>query len=129
MFTHLRQPGGTLGRLSLAAALFLGIIGVLGCVTLLFAAVVGNEWWSDTRSEQIFGAVFFALTALGAVGFEMMDRQPVAGATLAVIGSLALGTILVWTLFVPVLALGCLVVAVMRTRELMHPTAHPHAPA
>ncbi len=129
MFTHLRSPGGTLGKLSIAAALLLGILGVLGLVTLLFAAAVGNEWWSDTRTDQLFGAAFFGLSALGAVGFEIMDRQPLPGATLAVIGSLALGTILVWTLVIPVLALGSLVVAVLRARELMHSTAHPHGPA
>ena len=129
MFTQLRHPGGTLGKLSLAAALLLGILGVLGFVTLLFAAVVDVEWWSNARSERLFGAVFFGLSALGAVGFEIMDRRPVPGLTLAVIGSLALGTILVWTLVIPVLALGCLVVAVLRARELMHSTPHPHGPA
>lgn len=129
MFEHLRQPGGTLGKLSVAAALFLGIVGSLISLALVYALAVGNEWWSDTRSEQWFGLAFFALAALGAVGFEVMDRQPLAGAALAVIGSLALGTILVWTLFVPVLALGCLTVAVLRARELMHPHPHGHAHA
>ncbi len=129
MFTHLRQSEGTLGKLSLAAALLLGILGVLGLVTTLVGAAFSLDWWSDERSNQLFGAAFFGIALLGAIGFEMMDRQPVAGAALAVIGCLALGTILVWTALVPVLALGSLVVAVLRARELMHSTAHPHGHA
>ncbi len=129
MFTHLRRPETNLAKLSLAAALFLGVIGALGCAFTLFAAVVGNDWWSDTRSDQLFAAAFFAVAALGAVGFEVMDRRPLTGLSLAVLGSLALGTILVWTLLVPVLAMICLAIAFLRARELTHPATDPHGRA
>ena len=50
-----------MGGLSLSAALFLGVLGVLGVVSLLIAAATGSEFWSDERDEQLVSAVLFAL--------------------------------------------------------------------
>ncbi|MBA2738928.1 MAG: hypothetical protein H0U47_04645 [Nocardioidaceae bacterium] len=70
MFARLRQPGGVLGGLSLAAALFLGVLGVLGVVSLLIAAAAGSEFWSDERDDQLVSAVLFAVIAAGAVPLQ-----------------------------------------------------------
>ena len=96
MFTRLRKPGGILGGLSVTAALFLGVLGVLGVVSLLIAAATGSEFWSDEGDEQLVSAVLFAVIAAGAVGFVIMDQQPWLGAALAVVGSLVMALILFW---------------------------------
>jgi hypothetical protein len=131
MFDRLRQPGGAIGGLSVTAVLVLGFFGILGTGSIAIALIADNEWWSDQRSEQVFGLVMFLIVLAGAVGFVIMDRQPWLGAGLAVVGSLVFGTILVW-LFLPViLGLVFAVTAVLRARELSHPHLPPtgHAPA
>jgi hypothetical protein len=116
MLARLRQPGGVLGGLSLAAALLLGLLGVLGVVSLLVAAATGSEFWSDQRADQLTSAVVFAVIAAGAVGFLIMDQRPWPGAALAVVASLLMALILFWAILP--LALGRLfaVVAILRAR-------------
>ena len=116
MFARLRQPGGVLGGLSLTAALFLGVVGIVGVVSLLIAAAAGSEFWSDERSEQLISALLFAVIAAGAVGFLIMDQRPWLGATLAVVGSLLMALILFWAILPLVLGPVFAVVAVLRAR-------------
>ena len=116
MFTRLRKPGGILGGLSVTAALFLGVLGVLGVVSLLIAAATGSEFWSDEGDEQLVSAVLFAVIAAGAVGFVIMDQQPWLGAALAVVGSLVMALILFWAILPLVLGPVFAVVAVLRAR-------------
>ena len=118
VFARLRQPGGILGGLSLSAALFLGVLGVLGVVSLLIAAATGSEFWSDERDEQLVSAVLFALIAAGAVGFLIMDQRPWLGAALAVVGSLLMTLVLFWAILPLVLGPVFAVVAVLRARSL-----------
>ena len=128
MFTRLRQPGGAIGALSLAAALALLVFGVLGFVSLVIAAAAGSDFWSDQRSDQLISAVIFAIMVAGAAGFVVMDRQPWAGAALAVVGSLAFALILWWAIVPLVLGLVFAVVAVIRARRFHDatPTAMGH---
>jgi uncharacterized membrane protein len=116
MLARLREPGGVLGGLSLAAALFLGLLGVVGVVSLLVAAATGSEFWSDERADQLISALMFAVIAAGAVGFLIMDQRPWPGAALAVVASLLMALILFWAILP--LALGPLfaVVAILRAR-------------
>ena len=116
MLARLRQPGGILGALSLTAALFLGVLGLLGVVSLLIAAATGSEFWSDETDEQIISAVVFAVIAAGAVGFLIMDQRPWLGAALAVIGSLLMALVLFWAILPLVLGPVFAVVAVLRAR-------------
>lgn len=102
--------------MSLAAALFLGVLGVLGVVSLLIAAAAGSEFWSDERDEQLVSAVLFAVIAAGAVGFLIMDQRPWPGAALAVVGSLLMAVILFWAILPLVLGPVFAVVAVLRAR-------------
>ncbi len=123
MFTRLRQPGGAIGAWSLAAALTLFVLGVVGFVSLVVAAAAGSEFWSDQRSNQIIGAALFAIMVAGAAGFVVMDRQPWPGAALAVLGSLSFGFILWWAILPLVLGLVFAVVAVLRARRFHDATA------
>lgn len=116
MFTRLRRPGGVLGGLSVTAALFLGVLGTVGVVSLLIAAAAGTEFWSDERNEQLISAVLFAVIAAGAVGFLIMDQRPWLGAAIAVVGSLLMALILFWALLPLVLGPVFAVVAVLRAR-------------
>jgi hypothetical protein len=116
MFTRLRQPGGVVGGLSLAAALFLGLLGILGAVSLLIAAASGADFWSDQRADQLVSAALFAVVAAGAVGFVIMDHRPWLGAAIAVVGSLLMGFLLWWAFLPLVLSLVFAVVAVVRAR-------------
>jgi hypothetical protein len=125
MLSRLRQPGGWIGGLSLAGFLVLGIIGFLGVVTLVIALVADQEWWSDQKNEQVFGLVIFALIALGAVGFLIMDRQVWLGASLAVLGSLVFAVMIFWAILPVFLGLLFAVVAVLRARELNHVAVQP----
>jgi uncharacterized membrane protein len=118
MIARLRQPGGTLGGLSVAAAITLTVLGILGVVTLLVAVATGSDFWADETSAQLYSIVFFVLMVSGALGFLIMDQQPGIGAALAVVGSLAFALILWWAL-VPLLAgLVFAVAAVVRARAL-----------
>jgi hypothetical protein len=118
MFSRLRQPGGTLGNLSLAAALVLGIIGIGGVVSLCVAAAVGSDFWSDTQSEQLFSAVMFGFVADGAVGFLIMDRRPWLGVVLAVFGSVIFTFLLLWALLPLVLGPVFAITAINRAKVL-----------
>jgi len=130
MNTHLRAPGGRLGLLSLISTYVLAFFGLLGVVTLTVALLFDNDWWSDTKSEQVFGLVFFVVVLLGAVGFVIMEQHRVLGATLGVLGGLALATLLVWLLVPVVLGVGAAVVAVLRARALPDvPPTHRAVPA
>ena len=116
MLARLRQPGGVLGALSVTAALFLGVLGVVGVVSLLIAAATGSDFWSDERNEQLVSAVVFAVIAAGAVGFLIMDQRPWLGAALAVVGSLLMALVLFWAILPLVLGPVFAVVAVLRAR-------------
>jgi hypothetical protein len=132
MFSRLRQPGGVIGGLSVTAVWVLGFFGILGVGSIGIALIAGSEWWSDQRSEQAFGLLFFAIVLGGAVGFVIMDRQPWLGGGLAVVGSLAFAVILVWLILPVLLGLVFAVTAVLRARALGHVPASPptgHAPA
>jgi hypothetical protein len=118
MLDRLRQPGGTLGRLSLTAALVLGVLGVAGLVTLSIAAAVGSDFWSDNRSEQLVSAVMFGFIADGAVGFLIMDRRPWLGVVLAVFGCVVFTFLLLWALLPLVLGPLFAVTAVNRAKVL-----------
>jgi ABC-type Mn2+/Zn2+ transport system permease subunit len=118
MFTRLRQPGGVLGKLSLAAALTLGIVGVAGVVSLCVAAAVGSDFWSDDPSAQLISAVFFGFVADGAVGFVIMDRRPWLGVVLAVFGCLVFTFILLWAIVPMVLGPLFAVTAINRAKVL-----------
>ena len=118
MFTRLLQPGGTLGKLSLTAALVLGIVGIGGVVSLCLAAAVGSDFWADTASAQLASAVMFGFIADGAVGFLIMDRRPWLGVVLAVFGSVVFTFILLWTLVAMVLGPLFAVTAINRAKVL-----------
>ena len=127
MWERLRQPGGTLGGLSLASAVTLAVVGIAGVVALLISLATGSDFWSDSTGDKVIGLVFFTLTAAGAVGFYVMDRSPWGGAAVAIIGGLALALVLFWALVPVVVGVGAAVVAVMRARTMGHgtTTAHP----
>ena len=120
MWERLRQPGGTLGGLSLASSVTLAVVGVIGAIALLIGLATGSDFWSDTTSNKVVGLVLFVLTAAGAVGFYFMDRSPWGGAALAVIGGLALALALWWAIVPIVVGIGAAVVAVMRARGMSH---------
>ncbi|MGH3458608.1 hypothetical protein [Aeromicrobium sp.] len=128
MIERLKKPGGNLGTLSLISTFVLGLIGTAGVVSMLVSLANGSDFWSDARNDKLIGLVFFALVLLGAVGFVVMDRSPWLGATLAVIGGLALATVVFWMIFTTVIGLGIAAVAVIRARAL-HGGAAPAPPA
>jgi hypothetical protein len=119
----LKTPGGRLGTFSVVATYLLGIVGLIGVLSLLVALALGsNGFWSDRASDKLTGAVLFAIILVGAVGFVIMERSPWVGAVLGVLGGLSMALILWWTFLAVVLGLGCAVVAVLRARALTH---HP----
>jgi hypothetical protein len=118
-----KTPGGRLGTFSVVATYLLGIVGLIGVLSLLVALALGsNGFWSDRASDKLTGAVLFAIILVGAVGFVIMERSPWVGAVLGVLGGLSMALILWWTFLAVVLGLGCAVVAVLRARALTH---HP----
>jgi len=127
MWERRRQPGGTLGGLSLVSAVTLATVGFVGAIALLVSLAVGSDFWSDTTSDKVAGLVLFVLTAAGAVGFYFMDRSPWGRAALAVIGGLALALVLFWAIVPIVVGLGAAVVAVMRARAMGHGTTSARA--
>jgi hypothetical protein len=118
MLTRLSQPGGTLGKLSVFAALTLGIIGVAGVVSLSIAAAVGSDFWSDNPNEQLVSAVMFGFIADGAIGFLIMDRRPWLGVVLAVFGCIVFTFLLLWTLVAMFLGPLFAVTAINRAKVL-----------
>ena len=54
------------------------------------------------EGDQVFGLGIFALMALGAVGFLIMDEHVGVGASLAVLGSLVFAVMIFWAIL-PVL--------------------------
>lgn len=120
MWERLRSPGGSLGSLSLISAVTLGVLGALGFLALLVGLVTGADFWSDEPRDTVIGMVFFALTALGSVGFLLMDRSPWGGAALAVLGGLALALALFWAVVPIVLGLGAGAVALLRAWAMSH---------
>jgi apolipoprotein N-acyltransferase len=125
MLSRLRQPGGWIGGLSMAGFFVLGILGVFGVVMLVIALIADQEWWSDQKSEQFFGLVIFALIALGAVGFLIMDQQVWLGTSLAVLGSLVFAVMIFWAILPVFLGLLFAVVAILRARELHRMPVQP----
>jgi hypothetical protein len=125
MFRRLARPGGTLGALSLTAALILGVVGIAGVVSLCIAAAVGSNFWASDPSAQLVSAVMFGFVADGAVGFLIMDRRPWLGVVLAVFGSVIF-TVLLLFLVVPLL-LGPImaITAVNRAKVLSEQDSYP----
>lgn len=119
----LGTPHGKLGTFSVVATYLLGIVGLVGLVSLGIALALGsNDFWSDRDSDKVTGAALFAVVLLGAVGFVIMERSPWGGAALGVLGGLSMALLLWWTVLGLVLGLGCAAVAVIRARALTH---HP----
>ena len=125
MLERLRQPGGTLGTLSLTSALLLAVIGAAGAIALVVSLVADSDFWSDSPGDKVVGLVFFLMIFAGSVGFVLMDRNPWGGAAIAVVGGLALALLLFWAIVPIVIGLGAAVVAIIRARALH---GHPHAP-
>jgi hypothetical protein len=128
MIERLRQPGGRLGTLSVASAITLAVIGILGMLLMLFALTSDANIWSDRDSDKVIALVLFAITAAGAAGFVLEDRWPWLGAALSVLGGLALALVLAWTLVAVVIGLGAAVVAVLRARALHGGAGHVARP-
>jgi hypothetical protein len=128
MIERLKQPGGNLGTLSVISTFALGLLGTAGAVALVVSLVTGSDFWSDNSTDKIVGAVFFVLAMLGAVGFVIMDRAPLLGVTLAVIGGLAFAVVMFWSIVTIVIGLGAAVVAGLRARALHHDSS-PEPPA
>lgn len=118
MIARLRQPGGTLGNLSLFAALVLGVIGISGVVLLCIAAATGSDAWANGASANLISAVMFGFIADGAVGFLIMDRRPWLGVVLAVFGSVVFTFLLLWTLVALILGPVFAVTAINRAKIL-----------
>jgi hypothetical protein len=118
MIDRLRKPGGTLGTLSLASAITLAVVGVVGVVAMAIGLISGSDFWSDQDSDMWTAMVFFAVGAIGAYGFVIEDHYTYAGAALAVLGGLAIGAVLFWSVIAIVVGLGVAVVAVLRARAL-----------
>lgn len=125
MLERLRQPGGTLGTLSLTSALLLAVIGAAGAIALAVSLVADSDFWSDSQGDKVVGLVFFLIIFAGSVGFVLMDRNPWGGAAIAVVGGLALALLLFWAIVPIVIGLGAAAVAIIRARALH---GHPHAP-
>ena len=77
MISRLRQPGGRLGTLSLAAALVLGVVGITGVVALCIATAVGGNLWSDNPSAQLVSALasVLLLVPMFYLGREVFERR------------------------------------------------------
>jgi len=119
MLDRLRQPKGAVGILSVVATLVLALWGAF--------VIVAMSIWDDeemTQGDEVFVAVFGALMIVGAVGFVIMDRQPRLGAALAVLGSIALATVVFWTIVPIVLGIVFIVVAVKRAQTFVSHPAH-----
>ena len=129
MIERLKKPGGNLGTLSVISTVALGLLGTAGVVALVVSLVTGSDFWSDNDTDKIVGIVFFALAMLGAVGFMVMDRSPLLGATLAVVGAIALAVVMFWSIVTVVIGLGAAVVAGLRAWALHHEnTSEPTTP-
>ncbi len=135
MFTRLHRPGGAIGGLAVAAFLILAIYGVLGLASIPIAMATDSEVFSNqgdwsNGDDRVVGYVLFGLMVAGAIGFFIMDRHPGLGATLALLGCLALAIPFFW-LVVPVLVgLVFAVVGFTRASWLSeHQPTAPTAPA
>ena len=119
MLTRLSRPGGTLGALSLTAALFLALVGVAGVVWLCTLAATDSRVWASGPVVRLgMSLVLFGFIAGGAVGFLVMDRRPRLGLLLAIMGSIIF-TLLLIPLIVPlVLGPAFAIIAVNRARVL-----------
>jgi hypothetical protein len=96
----------------------MAVIGVAGLIFLLAVIPGDSTAWSENDSDKWFGALFFALSVLGAAGFVMQDRNRGLGTALAIVGGLALGTVLFWAILPLLIGLGAIYVAVARARAL-----------
>ncbi|HEY7043117.1 MAG TPA: hypothetical protein VH419_05560 [Nocardioidaceae bacterium] len=111
MLNQLHQPKGAVGIFSVVATLILALWGAFVIVAMLL--------WDDeemTRGDEVMLVVFGAIMIVGAIGFVIMARRPWLGATLAVVGSIALGVILFWTIVPMILGATFIIVALVRAQ-------------
>ena len=123
MIARLREPGGVVGGLSIAAAVLLGLIGAIGVVALVISLGTGSTFWSETATDKLWAIGFFTIMLLGAAGFVVMDRAPMAGGALGVLGGLAFAVPVWWAILPLLLGLAIAVLAVWRAR-LLHAGGH-----
>ena len=123
MFARLSQPGGVLGALSVAATLIFTIVAVLGFLSMTAAWTTATGIWSD-KGDRVLGSVLFVAMILGAVGFLVMDRLPLLGALLAIVGSVGLAISVFWTVVPVILGVVFSVVAVKRAQGFQERAAH-----
>jgi hypothetical protein len=119
MLKHLRQPKGAVGILSVVATLTLAIWGAFVNVAMLI--------WDDdemTTGDEVLLAALGVTMIVGAVGFVIMDRRPGLGATLAVLGSIALAIVAFWTIVPIIVGSTFAIVAVMRAEAFASHTVH-----
>ena len=128
MIDRLREPGGTLGTLTVASFFLLAIAGAAGIVLMVVALTTDADIWSDATSDVLTALVLFLVSLAGAGGFLLMERSAWGGAALAVAGGLAFALVMFWTIVTALLGLGVVAVAVARARAMhahTHPTAAP----
>jgi hypothetical protein len=121
MIERLKKPGGQLGTLSVISTFALALIGTAGVVGLVVSLVTGADViWFESHTDKIVGIVFFALAMMGGVGFIVMDRTPLLGASLAVVGGIAFAVVMFSSVVTVVVGLGAAVVAALRAWALHH---------
>lgn len=69
-----------------------------------------------TTGDEVLLAVLGGTMIVGAAGFVIMDRRPGLGATLAVLGSVALAIVAFWTIVPIIVGSTFVIVAVMRAQ-------------
>ena len=126
MIARLRHPGGRLGTATVICAVGLAVLGLAGAIAMLVTLPGDSTFWSEKDSDKVAGLVCFSLSALGALGFLIMDRSRAGGAALAVVGGLAIALVLFWAVLPLILGLAAVVVAVLRARAM---SSAPPAPA
>lgn len=119
MLNQLHQPKGAVGILSVVATFILTIWGAFAIVAMVI--------WDDeamTRGDEVVLVVLGAIMIVGAIGFVIMARRPWLGATLAVVGSIALAIVVFWTIVPIILGITFSIVALMRAQAFASHTVH-----
>ena len=96
-------------------------LGTLTGIVYVIAGVVGGAWprWDEApASDQVIFVLF--LVGGGALvlgGVRLVDRFPWLAAVLVAVGAALGALVLFWTIVVPVLAIGLVVLAVLDARR------------